>query len=92
MLIPTPTLWGIGVPRSFVMSITKLYFFLWTFYLFCGNLCETKGVAVSNYEDGFADGIRHIKDELLEWADTYEDYDPELLVQFYHKLIEKLEQ
>jgi hypothetical protein len=47
---------------------------------------------MSNYEDGFADGIRHCKDELLEWADTYEDYDAELLVQLYHKLIEKLEQ
>lgn len=45
---------------------------------------------MSHYEDGFADGIRHYKDQLLEWADTYED--AENYQQFYEKLIEKLEQ
>lgn len=45
---------------------------------------------MSNYEDGFEDGIRHYKDALLEWADTYED--AEDYQQFYEKLIEKLEQ
>ena len=45
---------------------------------------------MSHYEDGFADGIRHCKDQLLEWADTYED--AENYQQFYEKLIEKLEQ
>jgi len=45
---------------------------------------------MSNYEDGFEDGIRHYKDQLLEWADTYED--AEDYQDFYEKLIEKLEQ
>lgn len=51
-----------------------------------------KGVLMSNYEDGFADGIRHYKDLLLEWADTYEDADEENYRKFWEKLIEKLEQ
>jgi hypothetical protein len=66
--------------------------FLWTFYLFCGRVSEMKGVIMSNYEDGFADGIRHYKDQLLEWADTYEDEDAEGYQKFWEKLIEKLEQ
>ena len=45
---------------------------------------------MSNYEEGFQDGIRHFKDGLLEWADTYED--AENYQEFYEKLIEKLEQ
>ena len=46
---------------------------------------------MSSYEDGFQDGIEHYKFELLQWVDTYEDHDAELLVQFYQKLVEKLE-
>jgi hypothetical protein len=45
---------------------------------------------MSNYEEGFQDGIRHFRDSLLEWADTYED--AENYQEFYEKLIEKLEQ
>jgi len=45
---------------------------------------------MSNYEEGFSDGIRHFRDQLLEWADTYEDAEDYQL--FYEKLIEKLEQ
>jgi hypothetical protein len=45
---------------------------------------------MSNYEEGFSDGIRHFRDQLLEWADTYEDAENYQL--FYEKLIEKLEQ
>jgi hypothetical protein len=47
---------------------------------------------MSSYEEGFADGIRKAKDDILEWADTYEDHDTEMLVMFYDKLIEILEQ
>jgi hypothetical protein len=45
---------------------------------------------MSNYDEGFQDGISFFKDQLLEWADTYED--AEDYVVFYEKLIEKLEQ
>ena len=44
---------------------------------------------MSNYEDGFQDGIRHNKDELLMWADTFED--SEDYQKFYELLIERLE-
>jgi len=48
---------------------------------------------MSNYEDGFEDGIRHYKDVLLEWADTFEgDPNEDNWALFYEKLIEKLEQ
>ena len=46
---------------------------------------------MSTYEEGFQDGIEHFKFELLQWVDTYEDNDAELLVEFYHKLVERLE-
>ena len=45
---------------------------------------------MSNYEEGFQDGIRHHKDELLMWADTFEDFED--YQHFYELLIEKLEQ
>ena len=44
---------------------------------------------MSNYEEGFQDGIRHCKEQLLEWADTFED--SEDYQKFYELLIEKLE-
>jgi len=47
---------------------------------------------MSNYEDGFAEGIRYYKDELLEWAETYTFEDYENYQKFYELLIEKLEQ
>lgn len=51
------------------------------------------GIYMSNYEDGFADGIRACKDDLLEWADTFEgDPNGDNFTLFYEKLIELLEQ
>lgn len=48
---------------------------------------------MSNYEDGFADGIRACKDDLLEWADAFEtDPNVDNFTLFYEKLIELLEQ
>ena len=45
------------------------------------------------YEEGFADGIRACKDDLLEWADTFEgDQNGDNFSLFYEKLIELLEQ
>jgi hypothetical protein len=58
--------------------------------MFYGMVLQMKGDEMSNYEEGFQDGIRFFKDQLLEWADTYED--AEDYVVFYEKLIEKLEQ
>jgi len=45
---------------------------------------------MSSYEDGYADGYGMAKEDILLWADTYEDADNYLL--FYQKLIELLEQ
>lgn len=44
---------------------------------------------MNNYDEGFQDGIRHYKDNLLEWADTFED--SEDYQKFYELLIERLE-
>jgi len=58
-----------------------------------GKVVENKGDTMSAYEDGFADGIQHFKDELLEWADTFEgDPNEDGYALFWQKLIEKLEQ
>jgi len=58
--------------------------------MFYGMVLQMKGDEMSNYEEGFQDGIRFFKDQLLEWADTYED--TENYSVFYEKIIEKLEQ
>jgi hypothetical protein len=48
---------------------------------------------MSSYEEGFVDGIRKAKDDLLEWADTFEgDPNEDGYNLFYEKLIELLEQ
>jgi hypothetical protein len=48
---------------------------------------------MSSYEEGFIDGIRKAKDDLLEWADTFEgDQNEDNYALFYEKLIELLEQ
>ncbi len=48
---------------------------------------------MSNYEEGFTDGIRFFKDQLLEWADTFEgDQNEDNYALLHEKLIEKLEQ
>ena len=79
-----------GTPADPNLSITGHLKFLWTFRMFYGMVLQMKGEEMSNYEEGFQDGIRHFKDQLLEWADTYED--AEDYVVFYEKIIEKLEQ
>jgi len=81
---------GRGSPAIDPMSITGHLKFLWTFRMFYGMVLQMKGDEMSNYEEGFQDGIRFFKDQLLEWADTYED--AENYQEFYEKLIEKLEQ
>jgi hypothetical protein len=63
---------------------------LWTFEAIYDKVLQTKGEKMSNYDEGFQDGISFFKDQLLEWADTYEDAENYQL--FYEKLIEKLEQ
>jgi hypothetical protein len=48
---------------------------------------------MSNYEEGYRDGYRQAKDDLLEWADTFEgDPNDDGYSLFYEKLIELLEQ
>jgi len=77
-------------PQDHISQLTGHLKFLWTFRMFYGMVLQMKGDEMSNYEEGFQDGIRFFKDQLLEWADTYED--AEEYQDFYEKLIEKLEQ
>lgn len=47
---------------------------------------------MAKYEDGFEDGYKKAKEDLLEWADTFESVEDEVMALFYDKLIELLEQ
>jgi hypothetical protein len=87
----TPTRAGDPRQSPFVNYDRAKFFldFLFVLWYALGN--ERK--EMSNYEEGFQDGIRHFKDVLLEWADTFEgDSNGDGYTLFYEKLIEKLEQ
>jgi len=82
-----------GCPPDPNLSITGHLKFLWTFRMFYGMVLQMKGDKMSNYEEGFTDGIRFFKDQLLEWADTFEgDQNEDNYALLHEKLIEKLEQ
>jgi hypothetical protein len=64
----------------------------WTFIKHYATVFLQGGI-MSAYEEGFADGMRKAKDDLLEWADTFEgDPNEDGYVLFYEKIIELLEQ